>query len=189
MKAIWLTDIHLNFCEEGIIREFVQGIKRQKPDTLLIGGDIGEADFFEGYLQVFERELQRPIYFVLGNHDAYRGSIHGMRETAATLSRESDFLGWLPEVGVVELTSEVGLIGHGGWGDGRLGSFYSSTVQLNDFKLIAELKGKRGDELLRRLMELGDEAAAHFEKVLPEAIDRFRSVIVLTASSNLISLR
>lgn len=81
---------------------------------------------------------------------------------------------------MVELTPEVGLVGHGGWGDARLGSFYSSTVQLNDFKLIAELKGKRGDELLRRLMELGNEAAAHFEKVLPEALDRFKTIIVLT---------
>ncbi|MDP6129579.1 MAG: hypothetical protein QGH77_08240, partial [Planctomycetota bacterium] len=59
------------------------------------------------------------------------------------------------------LTPEIGLVGHGGWGDGRLGSYYSSTVRLNDFKLIEELKGRSRDELLFRLTQLGDEAAAH----------------------------
>jgi Icc-related predicted phosphoesterase len=180
MSLIWTTDLHLNFCSDAVIREFLNDIKAGEPSALLIGGDIGEADSFDGYLKQFSEDLRIPIYFVLGNHDAYHGSIAEVRRKAAALTKESDWLHWLPEAGVVEITPEVGLIGHGGWGDGRLGSYHSSSVRLNDFVLISELKGLGPTGLLNKLTELGDEAAAHFEKILPEALNRFKTVLVLT---------
>ena len=38
-------------------------------DCFAITGDIGEARSVERYCRLLESSLQRPIYFVLGNHD------------------------------------------------------------------------------------------------------------------------
>ena len=96
------------------------------------------------------------------------------------LSLESEYLNWLPSTGVVALTEEVGLIGHGGWGDGRYGSWETSTVKLNDYVLIEELSGLGKSERLERLHALGDEAAAWVRDNLTQALARFDNVIVLT---------
>ena len=72
--------------------------------------------------------------------------------------------------------------GHDGWGDGRLGDYFGSTVMLNDWGLIEEFGGfhENRDERLVKLHALGDEAASHFRMVLPDALSRFKHVIVLT---------
>ena len=78
------------------------------------------------------------------------------------------------------LTEETGLVGHDGWADGRLGDYARSEVLLNDYLLIEELSGLDKEDRLGRLHALGDEAAAHFRALLPEALERFRRLIVLT---------
>jgi hypothetical protein len=80
----------------------------------------------------------------------------------------------------VPLTAEAGLVGHDGWGDGRLGDYWGLHVKLNDWRLITELTGLGDRERLARLQTLGDEAGAHFRSVLPDALRRFRHVVVLT---------
>ena len=42
-------------------------------DAVVITGDIGESPNVAAYLRELEQGLQRPIYFVLGNHDFDRG--------------------------------------------------------------------------------------------------------------------
>jgi hypothetical protein len=95
--------------------------------------------------------------------------------------RDVPNLRWMPDAGVVELTESTCLVGHDGWGDGRLGDYHGSDILLNDFGLIAEFDGFDEDptERLAKLQALGDEAAAHFRAVLPDALSRFRNVIVL----------
>ncbi|HVR75676.1 MAG TPA: metallophosphoesterase [Planctomycetota bacterium] len=176
-RLLWLTDIHLNFLQANGVEEFISSVGEEKPDAILIGGDIGEAPTFEGYLHQFER-LEVPIYFVLGNHDFYRGAIHTVRARAAALTRESRFLKWLPEAGLVEINADTGLVGHDGWADGRYGNFETSGVILNDFFLIKELL--EGGGPLTTINTLGDEAAAYLRTILPTALDRYRRVIVLT---------
>jgi hypothetical protein len=126
--------------------------------------------------------VQRPVYFVLGNHDFYHGSIAEVRETVRDRCSAVPDLHWLSDAGVVPLTHETCLVGHDGWGDGRLGNYQSSDVMLNDWTLIKEFGGLYEDrpERLAKLHALGDEAAAHFRAILPDALRRFRHVAVLT---------
>jgi Icc protein len=80
MKRIaWLTDIHLDFLSPQKVKAFCRNIVEHNPEAVLIGGDIGDARTIKVYLRILEDELCRPIYFVLGNHDYYRGSIAGVR--------------------------------------------------------------------------------------------------------------
>jgi 3',5'-cyclic-AMP phosphodiesterase len=64
--------------------------------------------------------------------------------------------------------------------DGRLGHGMNTPVLLNDFFQIEELVGLTAAERFARMASLGDEAAAHFHAVLPDACARFRRVLLLT---------
>lgn len=179
MRLLWLTDLHLNFVNVDLIEELLNQIKGHNPDALLIGGDTGEAPNLAKYLTWIAGEVGVPCYFVLGNHDYYRSSIANIRQVAQELSTRQPLLHWLPSTGIVELTDSAILIGHGGWGDARSGDFLKSDILLNDYFLIEELreavernrgieKGCSGLYQLRsELHALGDEVAAHFNRLLP----------------------
>ena len=83
----WITDPHLNFLDQEAVYSFCAALAQEKADAFLITGDIGEAPNVAVYLNILDNHLGRPIYFVLGNHDFYRGSIAQVRaEHPATLS-------------------------------------------------------------------------------------------------------
>lgn len=195
-RLAWLTDIHLDHCTPDRRRQFVLEVRANAPDAVLLGGDIGQATTLRYELCNLAEDLGRPIYFVLGNHDYYKGSIRGVRRVAQELTSDFPMLRWLPATGAVRLTGETALVGHGGWGDARAGDFDASDVILNDYLLIEELRdawieGYRSRAiapdvrtilsagLKARLGALGDEAAVHLQCVLPEALAVARHVYVL----------
>jgi Icc protein len=180
MRAIWCTDIHLEFLDDQDVHSFFMRMGRRHADAVLISGDIAQAPTVVKYLGWMEKTLQVPIYFVLGNHDYYHGSIPALRATIREFLEQSPLLHWLSDSGPVRLSPTTCLIGHDGWGDARLGDPETSTVDLNDFYLISELSGLAKPQRLQKLRELGDEAAAHFLQVLPEALKSAEQVVVLT---------
>ena len=180
MRLAWLTDIHLNFLNAQQRRDFAESVAEQAPDAVLIGGDISEAHDLAGHLKEMARWLERPIYFVLGNHDFYRGSFDLVQSIARRLSQDEEHLTWLTEAGVVELTAHTALVGHDGWADARFGDFESSDVILNDYFLIDDLSGLGRSALRNKLQSLGDAAAASVEANLSQAIEIHRDVILLT---------
>ena len=180
MRLAWLTDIHLNFLDPPGVAAFLRDVAAVPADAVVLSGDVGEADDVARHLAALDAAAQKPVYFVLGNHDFYRGSIAGVRARVSALCSAGPNLRWLPEAGVVPLTGETGVVGHDGWADGRLGDYWGSDVELSDWGLIADLAGLDRRDRLAKLHELGDEAAAHFRAVLPDALARFRHVLVLT---------
>ena len=185
MRLAWLTDVHLNFLKDADRRRFWQTV-REQADAFVISGDIAESPNIVDILQEMVEILRKRVYFVLGNHDFYRGSIGKTRVEVARLAGELELLTYLTASGVVELTRQTALVGHDGWADARLGDFEGSDVILNDYLLIEDLcKWKTGSELdkpaLREALNvLGDEAARHFERVLREAVLRYPEVIAVT---------
>jgi hypothetical protein len=179
-RLAWLTDIHLEFLEPDERLAFVDQLTEFMPDIVLLGGDTGIASNFASFLQIIEMRLACPIYFVLGNHDFYRGSIAEVRATAEKLSISPSWLRWLPMQGIAEITKSTGLIGHDSWADGRLGNGSASQVELNDYYLIKELTGLSQQRRFMELAKLGDEAADYFRKLLPQACARFKNIILLT---------
>jgi 3',5'-cyclic-AMP phosphodiesterase len=180
MKRIaWVTDIHLNFIERKALEAFCRKIVDAEPEALLITGDIAEAPSINSYLRTLEKKLQIPIYFVLGNHDFYHGSLSEVRDSITELTEQSRLLHWLPKERMVELTTETALIGHDSWADGRFGDYANSTVLLNDYILIEELAWLDKNERLAKLHALGDEAAQYLKDILPDTLERFKQVIVL----------
>lgn len=181
-RVAWLTDIHLNFLDLPESAALGLRLQQAAPDAILVGGDIGEAPILAACLGGMAKWAPCPVYFVLGNHDFYRGSIAAVRREAVALCRELPGFVYLgSESEPIELTPSVGLVGHDGWSDGRAGDYATSDVFFNDYFLIDELAEPLDkDERLWRLNVLGDEAADHIRRVLPAALDRYAHVVVLT---------
>lgn len=179
-KILWTTDIHLNFLTNKDLEFFIKEIQNKSPDILLIGGDIGEAQSVCFYLQKLEQSIGCPIYFVLGNHDYYRGSLSKVKGDVRRLSNSSKKIFFLDTIPFIELTKEVALVGHGGWADGKFGDYNNSEIILNDYILIDEFIGLNKDQRLNKLNELGNEAASKIEMYLISAFKNYKKVLCLT---------
>jgi len=139
MNLAWLTDVHLNFLETDERENFFDEILETQCFAVLISGDIAEASSLSEILQEMSTHINKPIYFVLGNHDYYFGGVSEVRHEVSDLTKSEKLLFWLPTSGPQVLTSDTILLGQDGWADGRYGDYMNSRVVLNDSRLIAEL--------------------------------------------------
>jgi len=139
MKLAWLTDIHLNFIDDVVCQKFYQEIIDTACDGVLISGDIAEAPSLVDILNEMANYVNKPIYFILGNHDYYKGQINEVRDAMTRLTKENNKLFWLPASKMQNLDNDTFLIGQDGWADGRLGDYQNSRVVLNDSRMIADL--------------------------------------------------
>ena len=137
---------------------------------VLITGDIAEADSLLDWLSALESELACPIYFVLGNHDYYGGSMRSVRAAVESRCRDSRYLRWLDQSGVVRLSAAASLVGAGGWADARYGDYERSGVRLNDLNYIHDLIGHDHRTRGHILASFGDEAASALASPLQEAM-------------------
>lgn len=143
-KTLWLTDIHLDHLRNSVTAsktfgEYLQA--EQEFDQVVITGDIAEAHTFKSRLNALAEGINKPIYFVLGNHDHYRGSIvdveMGMYEGLAPN------LTWLDGAALPILLDDTkALVGKYCWYDGVYGNGYKSQVVLHDFTSVAEFRAR-----------------------------------------------
>lgn len=181
-RIAWMTDIHLEFVDPPALDALLESVRAQNPTALMLTGDTSQAAGLRHGLLHMAETLAIPIYFVLGNHDYYGSDIDLVRDQMAQLTRENRGPVWLPEARMVELAPGIGLVGHGGWSDGRYGHFMQSPIVLNDYVFIASLKITNKEDLFKRLNELGDDAAVFLRGVLAEAVQRFDQIYLLMHS-------
>jgi len=178
MRLAWLTDIHLNFVGQKEIEALCGTIRSTGVDAVLLTGDIATSSMLTTHLKDLAQEIDRPIYFVLGNHDYYGSSIEKVKSEVSLVVNACPELVWLSQAGPVALTSDTCLIGHEGWADGRLGDSLGSTVELNDYVYIEELRQPTRKLRLQRQNQLGDAAAHHLQKQLDYVIGTYKKIIV-----------
>jgi predicted phosphodiesterase len=133
MRLAWLTDLHLNFLDPEAADAFCASLAEVDADAFALRGDIGEAPDVALHLNALDRHVERPVYFVLGNHDFYRGSFAGVRERITALCAACPRLRWLTAAGVLPLTERACLIGHDSWADGRHGCLWEGRVTTADW--------------------------------------------------------
>lgn len=180
LTLAWVTDPHLNFLESEALNTFCLEVAAQSVDGLIITGDIAEADSVIPILSKLDQTLSFPIYFVLGNHDYYGGSIRETRARVRQWAASSERSIWLPAAGIIPLTERSALIGHGGWGDGQIGDFIASEITLNDYRMITELRGLPKHELLNSLKALGEDAAVALAEQLKRTVRQYEETILVT---------
>lgn len=180
LRLAWLTDIHLNFLSPEQLEDFCAELRDSEADALLITGDISEAPTLQFHLDAVAEAVERPVYFVLGNHDFYKGSVREVRDALAERRGQSPWLRYLSQADCVPLTENWALVGHDGWADGRFGNYRDSPVMLNDYVLIRELAWLSLEDRLTRIQALAGEAAGYLGAALAEALDRHPRVLVAT---------
>lgn len=185
MKLTWITDIHLNFLELETREKFYNKIIATHADAVLISGDIAEAPSIAVTLKEMASYIKKPIYFVLGNHDYYRGNISQVRNMMETLIREEKLLNWLPASGPHVLPNDAILLGQDGWADGRYGDYANSQVSLYDSRLIGDLFQQKmlgKYPLLEKMQQLADHDAGQLNLQLEQAISQYqpKKMIILS---------
>lgn len=184
MKLAWLTDIHLNFIDDVARQKFYQEIVSTGCDGVLISGDIAEAPCLIDILNNMAEYIDKPIYFVLGNHDYYRGQIQEVHDAMTGLTKNNDKLFWLPVSGMQKLDNNTFLIGQDGWADGRLGDYQNSRVVLNDSRMIADLFQEKilgKYQLLEKMQQLADADAMKLQNDLKQVVSQTpKKIIILT---------
>lgn len=183
MKFAWLTDIHLNFLHEDKRKQYYDEIKRNC-DAIVISGDIAEAKSVSKMLEEMARQVNKPIYFVLGNHDFYHGQINEVRDAMRLLTKNNPHLFWLGCCETIKLDNDTILVGEDGWADGRYGDYTHTPVSLNDSRLIADLFQERilgRFQLLEKMQQLADEDANNLRIKLKEAAKQNpKKIVVVT---------
>lgn len=184
MKLAWLTDIHLNFIDLARRHQFYHEIVDSSCDGVLISGDIAEAPCIKDLLQELSHFIKKPVYFVLGNHDYYRGQIRQVKTEMTDLTKSDERLFWLPACKPIQLHDNTLLVGQDGWADGRLGHYHNSRVVLNDSKMIIDLFQEKmlgHSQLLAKMQQLADYDANQLQKHLMQAVIQSpKRIIVLT---------
>lgn len=184
MRLAWLTDIHLNFLGDDERQIFYQEVAQDNGDAVLISGDIAEAPPLTDLLKEMASAIKKPIYFILGNHDYYRGEVSEVHEAMTALTKAHDQLFWLPASGIQQLNKTTLLLGQDGWADGRLGDYQNSRVSLNDSRFIKDLFQARmlgKSQLLEKMQQLADIDAKQLQNDLVKAVGQDpKKIIVLT---------
>ena len=180
MHIAWATDLHLNFHKGN--KAFFNKVTRIGPDAMFITGDIAEANNVADFISDMEATFDIPIYFVLGNHDYYHGSMKQVRSEMEGLTRSIDNIHWLPESGICELTEDVCVVGVDGWYDGRYGLADTPKLVMNDWQIIEELRPfyKNHPLLLSELREIAEAEAALARVYIEEAAKKYNTVYFLT---------
>lgn len=179
MKLIWLSDVHLNFLAkvDHLRHEYYQKIKQAEGNTVLITGDIAESNNVVSYITEMQLEIDKPIYFVLGNHDYYGSSILAVKNSVKHLN-------YLPKNMGIPLSDSTILIGVDGWGDCRNGDFENSRLVMNDWIHIEDIRkeyGKGMAALKVKLQQLADMDAQKLKRRVNRAIKNgYKHIIIAT---------
>jgi predicted MPP superfamily phosphohydrolase len=183
---IWSTDLHLNFLTNKITglnsaTRFAKNIAQENPlaDAWIITGDISDANYLIQNLEQLVKGFQKPIYFVFGNHDFYHSSFYDVDKKITQLTKNEPLLHWLDKE-VINYNSNITIIGTTGWYDARTGNT-NTSFQLNDFRLIQELKPGflNRDLLINLIREKADNYNKRFIKYLHEAYTLNSNTIII----------
>ena len=189
MKLLWITDPHFDYLVRGGSAAFARYLKRDQPfDAVVLTGDIAESYSLHENLYEFAYALGRPVYFVLGNHDYYGGSIARVRQIAGRLG-QLDGLTWLDRSEPVLLDETTALVGVGGWADVECGDpmdpdfVMRDWIAIKDFRELTsadELKAGVRQPLINKTRNLAKPAVRIARKSLEAALKLRENVFFAT---------
>lgn len=185
VKLAWATDIHLDFVSDPLLVDFGARLIASNPDGVVITGDISVASKLVYHLSALEKVVQRPIYFVLGNHDFYGGTIETIRKQMKEVSNISQYLRYLPNSPYITLSPGTALLGHDGWYDALNGNWKTSNFGMSDWVYINEfaLRSKNGQDkkaIVEVAQKLAHEGVTHMHNSIKAATRYHKHIIVAT---------
>jgi predicted MPP superfamily phosphohydrolase len=183
-KFAWATDIHLDFLGDDNQRliKFGESLIAPGPSGIFLTGDLSVAKKLVFHLSALERIAQRPIYFVLGNHDYYGGRIEDVRKIMKELTNVSPFLRYLPTTPYARLSDSTAAVGHDGWYDAIYGDWKTSNFGMMDWSAIHDFIPVNGAKatIVAEARKLAHEGVTHMQNGIKQAVRYHKNIIVLT---------
>lgn len=184
-RYTWVTDIHLDHIDEQALINFGQSLLQTKTEGVIVTGDISNANKLTFHLSALERIVQRPIHFVLGNHDYYGGSIEEIRKNMKDLTNMSQYLRYLPVTPYAVLTPTTALIGADGWYDALNGNWKTSTFGMSDWVYIQEFlavseRGRNKTKIVEVAQKLAHESVLHTHNAIKSAARYHKHIVIAT---------
>lgn len=180
-KFLWYSDTHLNLAFPWTQYNFVSHILEEKPQGLIITGDIACGLSLKSVMTFLSKKLgDLPVYFVKGNHDSYSISLDESEKITKQLCKEFSNLFWMQDKEVVPITDTSCFIGDDGWYDGRLENAKYLSWNLDWIMIEDFIKLKSYEEKLELTRKLADISAFNLHRKLEAALDKFETVYLLT---------
>ncbi|MFG0263671.1 MAG: metallophosphoesterase family protein [Rhodopirellula sp. JB055] len=179
-RIAWITDPHFDHAKLDVWQSWAAKLLDLDPDAILITGDLSEGDDVAYQLRCLAETLNRPIHFVLGNHDFYGKSIASTRRDLIALCRDVPQLNYLTDHPALSLNASTALIGEDGWGDATEGDYAGSIVRLNDFQLIEDFRLSPPETWQSLLNAEGKAAADRVAAKLRNLPDEITQVLIAT---------
>jgi Icc protein len=183
-KYAWATDTHLDFLGDDPQRliKFGESLLRDGPTGIFLTGDVSTARKLVYHLSVIEKVVQRPIYFVLGNHDYYGGTIEQVRKAMRELTNVSPYLRYMPTMPYYALSPMTAVVGHDCWYDALLGDPMASTFGMVDWTAIGDFIPVNGNKatIVTLARKLAHEGVTHVHNGIKAACRYHSNIVVLT---------
>lgn len=177
--ALWLGDLHLDKTHDQKRRKLFGIIRSIESDCLVITGDVSNSSHLKDHLTGLASACwPRPLHFVPGNHDFHGSSIAMTGKLLMQLTGEIGNFHYLNGAQIIRLGPSTCLVGHGGWADARAGYGQSTIIDTPDRHSILEFRGLNREQALRKMRELGMDAAAAIRKILPLALAQYQHVVI-----------
>lgn len=117
MRVVVTADLHYRPADRHRYLDLVQHIAAQRPDCLIVAGDVGHPlRLFQRGLELFDG-LTCPKLFVAGNHDLYRSEYDSRTLWEHVLPESARRAGFIWLEGQTVQLGRVGICGTLGWYD------------------------------------------------------------------------
>lgn len=180
MKVAHITDCHVDFLKNHELIEFLLSLQESEAEAFVITGDISKGTLVHKHLLWMEKIVQKPIYFVLGNHDFYDSSFAEVNKNIRKLCEESNYLFYLQDREFVKLGDTI-LIGQNGWYDAGWRTPLTSLVFLWDWLFIEEFhKLSNTQARIALLIEIAASEVRQAERKLLEALKHGDKIMFAT---------
>lgn len=158
-RLAWLTDIHLDHLKpRPEVRQAFAEMVAEDSDCCCISGDI--STWHDARLiGDFASRYDKPVYFVLGNHDIWGGSFGSARTQIKVLQKTHANLHWLTHSDPIDIAPGVQLCGVDGWYDAQFGSWKDSSFEMVDWNAIYDFWGMRKDGIVQFSRERASDQA------------------------------
>ena len=178
MKIGWLSDTHFDFVKSFVIEELVAAMNKHDVDLWLHSGDIATYPHRLDYLEAFEK-LDKPMYFVLGNHDFYDNvvSINQIKRWFDALRHPK--LTYLGADNAVLDFGNIVILGVDGWYDIQSGDYDNSQIALTDFNAIPDMRNLNKSSRARLIENLSKESMYLLDSKFSSITNVPREVIVV----------
>ncbi len=181
-NLVWLTDVHLDCLSDSKVMAFARRLQAEVvrlgelETAVIITGDISTCSSLRHHLALLRPTgprkpggLQAPPYFVLGNHDFWKGTFEESYRQARGIT-EKGIATWLTEHSPIRLNDTTTLTGVDGIYDARVGNPLSDRIQMNCWQRILDFRGLDREAIVRLVRGMGERLARMAKDKLLEAI-------------------